>query len=251
MPNCARMPGAANVSAVAPSPAFSAASWSSITCRIAFQSFAGSGGRVRGRGRERRRRDQRDEQPPRAAATVRAHRADARTHGARGVPRHAQFAPLHRERVEQQQAARERRADAGDELQRLGGLRRADDAHERREHAHRRAARLLEFLAFAEQAVVARRTGVARIEHGDLPVEAQRRARHQRLARGDARGVDRVARREVVAAVEHDVRAPRPAARARPAPTRAAMRSMRTSGLTAASRRAAASTLRVPTSDVA
>ena len=67
-------------------------------------------------------------------------------------------------------------ADAGDQLQRLGGLRRADDADERREHAHRRAARLLELLAFAEQAVIARARRVARVEHRDLPVEADRGA---------------------------------------------------------------------------
>ena len=96
----------------------------------------------------------------------------------------------------------------GDQLQRLGRLRRADDADQRREHAHVGAARLLELLAFAEQAVVAGHAGVARVEYRDLAVEANRRAGHQRLARGHAGAVDRVARGEVVGAVEDDV-APR------------------------------------------
>ena len=54
----------------------------------------------------------------------------------------------------------------------FGRLRRADDADDRREYAHRRAARLLEFLPFAEQAVVAGAVGLAQVEHAHLPVEA-------------------------------------------------------------------------------
>ena len=58
-------------------------------------------------------------------------------------------------------------------------------------------------------------------------------------------------RREVVGAVENDVRLRRRAARAPPAPTRRATRSTRTSGLTAAMRSPAASTFGRPTSAVA
>jgi len=43
-------------------------------------------------------------------------------------------------------------------------LARLNDADERREHAHRRAPRFLELLALAEQAVVAGRALVARID---------------------------------------------------------------------------------------
>ena len=92
-----------------------------------------------------------------------------------------------------------------DELQDFGGLRRADDPDDRGEDAHDRAARLLELLALAEQAVVAGRGRVARVEHGDLSVEADRGAGDQRLSGGDAGAVHGVARREVVAAVDDDV----------------------------------------------
>ena len=145
-----------------------------------------------------------------------------------------------------------RLADAGDELQRLGGLRRADDADERREHAHDRAARLLERLALAEQAVVARRVGQCAVSNtATCPSKRIAAPETSGFLRGDAGAVHRVPRREVVAAVEHDVGARderRELRRARRAP---ATVSMRTSGLTAASRAFAASTLRVPTSAVA
>ena len=52
---------------------------------------------------------------------------------------------------------------------------------------------------FREQAGIARRAGRAQVEHRDLPVEAHRRARHQRLAerarrRGSPRGGSRSCR---------------------------------------------------------
>ena len=90
-------------------------------------------------------------------------------------------------------------------FKRFRSLRCADDADQRREDAHRRTARLLEVVAFAEQAVVAGARRIARIEYRELPVEANRRAGDQRLARGDAGAVDRMPRREVVGAVENDV----------------------------------------------
>jgi hypothetical protein len=46
---------------------------------------------------------------------------------------------------------------------------------------------------------------VARVEYRDLPVEAQRRAGDQRLFRGNAGAIDRMARGEVVGAVENDI----------------------------------------------
>ena len=64
----------------------------------------------------------------------------------------------------------------------------------------------LELLAFARTGSGSTASGgIARVEHRDLPVEADRGARDERHARGHARAVDRVARREVVGAVEHDV----------------------------------------------
>ena len=107
-------------------------------------------------------------------------------------------------------------ADAGEELQRFGRLRRADDADERREHAHGRAARLLELLALAEQAVVA----------GRVADRARRRPRSGRRSGSPRRTRAACARAtqarltawrvaKVVAAVEHDVGAPQRAARAR------------------------------------
>src|SRR5207245_6193405 len=108
--------------------------------------------------------------------------------------------------VDKEQPGRERTAGRGEQLEGFRRLRCADDAHERGEYAHRRAARLLEFVALAEQAVVARICRIAGVEDRDLTVEADRRAGHQRLFRGDTGAVDGVARREVVGAVGHYVR---------------------------------------------
>ena len=73
-------------------------------------------------------------------------------------------------------------------------------------HAHGRATRFLEFVAFPEQAVVARGVGVSHVEHRDLPIEADGGAGHQRLAGAHARGVDRMPRGEIVGTVEHHIR---------------------------------------------
>ena len=96
-------------------------------------------------------------------------------------------------------------AGCGEQLEGFRRLRCADDAHERGKYAHRRAARFLEFVAFAEQAVVARICRIAGVEDRDLAVEADRRAGHKRLFRGNTGAVDGVARRKVVGAVGHDV----------------------------------------------
>ena len=61
-------------------------------------------------------------------------------------------------------------------------------------------------LTLAEQAVIAGLAAIARVEDRDLPVEADRRAGDQRLFRGDAGAVDRMAGGEVVGAVEDDIR---------------------------------------------
>jgi hypothetical protein len=60
------------------------------------------------------------------------------------------------QRVEQQQAPDQRLADAGCQFQRLGRLHGADDAGQRRENPHHRAAHFLDIVAFRKQAVVAR-----------------------------------------------------------------------------------------------
>jgi hypothetical protein len=52
--------------------------------------------------------------------------------------------------------------------------------------------------------VVARRRRIARVEHGDLSVEADRRPGNQGHVRCDACAIDRVPCREVIAAVEDD-----------------------------------------------
>ena len=121
------------------------------------------------------------------------------------IARDPDVAPAHRVGVEQQEAPRHRLADATDELHRFGGLRRADDADDRREDAHDRAARFLELFALAEQAVVAGRGGIPRVEDRDLAVEADRRAGDERRLRGDAGAVHGMPGREIVAAVEHDI----------------------------------------------
>ena len=112
---------------------------------------------------------------------------------------------MHRQRVENQQPSCKCFANTGNQLERFAGLRRADNADERREHAHRRAPRFLQLVAFAEQAVIARAVRRANIEHRDLSVEAERRARHKRLPRSDARAIDRMAGYKIVGAIEHDV----------------------------------------------
>ncbi|SIT39797.1 hypothetical protein BN2476_230222 [Paraburkholderia piptadeniae] len=127
-------------------------------------------------------------------------------HGAILLTRDAHRAPLHPQRIEHHQAAHQRLADARNHAQRFRRLHRADDAHGRRKHAHRRARDFLERLILRKHARVARRFVVAEIECADLAVETQRRARYERHAVRDARAVYRVARREVVRAVEHDSR---------------------------------------------
>ena len=98
------------------------------------------------------------------------------------------------------------------ELQRLGRLHAADDADQRREHAHGRAGRVLEGGVGREDAGIAGR----RRPRGCRRPRSGRRSRSPRPATSgrpwrDAGGVDRLAGGEVVAAVDDDVGARRPA----------------------------------------
>ena len=167
------------------------------------------------------------------------------------IARNAHLAPAHRQRVEQEQPAGERLADAGDELQRLGGLRRADDADDRREHAHDRAARRLELLAFAEEAVIARRVADrARSNTATCP--------SKRIAAPETSGISAATQARFTAcrvaklSLQSSTTSARATSGASSAgPIRASMASMRTSGLIAARRAFAAATFGVPTSGVA
>src|SRR5664280_448609 len=128
----------------------------------------------------------------------------ARARRARRVSRDEQFGPFHGPRIEHLQPSRQRRADAGDELESLGRLHAADDADQRREDAHRRARDVLEAGVVRKRAGVAGRRGAARVVDGDLAVEADRRPGDQGLAMADAGDIDGVPGREVVAAVDDD-----------------------------------------------
>ena len=65
---------------------------------------------------------------------------------------------------------------ADDDFQRFGGLHRADDAHQRREHAEGGAGGIRAWRVGREQAGVARGGGKVGAVNGKLPVKAHRRA---------------------------------------------------------------------------
>src|SRR4051794_6680029 len=69
------------------------------------------------------------------------------------VTGNANVAPLHRQCVDNQQTSCERFTNSGEQFEGFAGLRRADDADERRKHAHRRAPGFLQLVAFSEQTV--------------------------------------------------------------------------------------------------
>ena len=121
---------------------------------------------------------------------------------------------------------------------------------QRREHAHRRAARLLQLVAFAEQAVVARRLrDRATSKTATWPSKRSAAPDTSGLPRATHARVHRVPRGEVVAAVERRRRPRATSGASSSAPTRAAMRldaHLRIDRQRAA--RAAASTLRAPMS---
>src|SRR5690606_28350475 len=118
--------------------------------------------------------------------------------------------PAHTQCIEHLQPAAGGLAEAARDLERLGCLHRPDDAGQRREHAHRRAGDGVDCLVGGEHAVIAGAVGIAQVEHRDLPVEADRRAAHQRGAVPYAGAIDRVTGGEVVGAVEDDLAAPGP-----------------------------------------
>ncbi len=132
---------------------------------------------------------------PRAAAT-RAMR----------IARQAQFAERRRERIEAQQASDQRLADIEDQLDRLARLQQADDAGQHAEHAGLRAVRrIFGGRRLGKQAAVARRVRRRAIEHADLTGEAMHRAVHERNLQLPGRGVEQVARREIVGAIDDDI----------------------------------------------
>ena len=124
--------------------------------------------------------------------------------GAVGVLAQLERAEVHAERVDQQQAADERVADAEDELDDFGGLDDADEAGENAEHAA--------FRAGGDEAG-RRRLGIEAAvagaclggEDAGLAFEAEDGAVGVGLAGEDAGVVDQVAGLEVVGAVGDDV----------------------------------------------
>ena len=118
-----------------------------------------------------------------------------------------QLAVLHLEGVVDHQPADQRVADAGEQLDRLVDLDRADAGAEHAEHAalgaardHARRRRL-----GVEAAVAGRVVGEGRREHRGLAVEAVDRAPDVGDLQEVRRVVDHVARREVVGAVDDQV----------------------------------------------
>ena len=108
------------------------------------------------------------------------------------------------ERVEQQQPADQRLADAERELERLVRLERADDAGQDAEHAALGARRReLRRRRLRVEAAVAR--ALVGLEDRDLALEAVDRAVDDRDAVPDGGVVHEVARREVVGAVDDHV----------------------------------------------
>src|SRR5260221_13861273 len=112
--------------------------------------------------------------------------------------------PLHRERVQDQQAPVQGLSGSRKELESLRRLDRADDPGERRKHAHDRAAHFLELRVLREEALIAGAELVPQVENAYLPVEAHRRPRDERLAVPHACAIDGVAGGEIVRAVEKD-----------------------------------------------
>ena len=128
--------------------------------------------------------------------------------GAVRIPADLHFLEVHVQGVVEQQTPDQRIALAGDQLDGLGGLDRADHAGQHPEDAALGAARHgAGGRRGGEQAAVARRL-LARHEHRGLSLELVDRSVDQRLAQ-ELRGVvHEVTHREVVGAVDHDVVGP-------------------------------------------
>ena len=106
--------------------------------------------------------------------------------------------------VDDHHPADQRGAGADDQLHRLGGLNAADDAEQRREHAHLGAGFAFRRLVAVETPVAGAR-GVARIEYAHLTFHAHRRRRHQRRAEPPAARIHVETALEVVARIHHHV----------------------------------------------
>src|SRR5579871_5056177 len=122
---------------------------------------------------------------------------------AAGILHEAHFVPAACERIEQHEAPCQRLADTRGELDGFQGLERPDDPDQWCKHAERGASLFAFHRRVRAEAVVARRIPKAQVEYGDLPIEANARARDQGLAFGHAGAIERMARDEVVGAVEH------------------------------------------------
>lgn len=120
------------------------------------------------------------------------------------VPWEFEVAPLHARGIEEQETTDESLADAGEHLDGFHGLDRTDDSDKRRHDAIAGATRI-EFTELRIQAMVARAGGNVGIEGGDLSLHADGGGGNQRLAPGDAGGVDGETGFEIVAGVEHEV----------------------------------------------
>ena len=122
----------------------------------------------------------------------------------------AGIAEAHAQRIESQQAANQRFADAQQQLQHLGGLQHAGQSRQYTQHAGLGAVRReLWRRRLGEQAAVARRhaTLAASVKHAYLAVKALDGGIHQRLGVLDAGVVEQVAQREVVRPIQHHVHA--------------------------------------------
>jgi len=119
-----------------------------------------------------------------------------------GVAAHSQLRELGAERLEQEQPADERLARLDDQLDHLVRLEQAHDAGQHAQHAVGPARRRqLGRRGLRVEAAVAR--SLVGDERGELPVEAEDRRVHDRLALAHGRVVQQVAGGEVVRAV-HD-----------------------------------------------
>ena len=140
------------------------------------------------------------------AGAGRLRRSTAGAHRAAGIARHTHRVPAHRQRVEHHQLAVQCLANPGRKLQCFGGLHRADNACQRRKHAHRRT-QFVHFVSHSRAETGTRSTGT--LGHADRTPRSDRRTGWRRptpVACDDvsARTINRMAGREVVRAIEHD-----------------------------------------------
>src|SRR5690606_499249 len=116
----------------------------------------------------------------------------------------AQFTEAAVEGIDQQQSTHQRLTETGQQLERLQCLQAADHAHQRTYDPGLAAAQR-HIIAVAVQALVAGTGRSPRIEHADLTLQPDGGAGDQRLAQGNAGGIQRLAGGEVVGAVENQI----------------------------------------------